>query len=614
MNSNRQIELLSPAKNAEYGIAAINCGADAVYIGGPKFGARASVGNSIDDISKLIKYAHKFRAKIYAAINTIIYDNEIEEVRKIICRLYEEGIDAVIFQDMALLEIDLPPVALHASTQTHNYRIERIKFLGNQNIQRIILARELSLEKIKKIREETNCELEYFIHGALCVCFSGQCYMSYAIGGRSANRGECAQPCRLSYNLLDSSGNVIVKDKHLLSLKDLNLSAHLNELISAGISSFKIEGRLKDLAYVKNITAYYRKKLDEILENMPAYQKASIGKSEINFEPDPDITFNRGFTEYFFSGRNKALSSMDSPKSRGKFMGKVVKSCSEYFEIETGETISNGDGLYIIKDDTEIAGMYVNKFEKNKVFKDKQFIIPIGAEVYRNLDSAFIRSINRNDEQRKITAYIVIYGIEKGIKIKLVFPDEFGDSFIYESEYEIQKEIAENPEKMKEIIIKQFSKSGDSVFEIENVKLEMDEIYFLRVSEINEIRRNFLNFAEDELIKTHPFTRRKKTGNEVLYFDKELNYNSNVVNKISEKFYLKRGVEKIERGPEITGSLMDIALMTCKYCIKSELNICPKDKNSKEIKLNEPFYLENEYGRFQLKFNCADCEMQVIKT
>ncbi|NLT49333.1 MAG: U32 family peptidase [Ignavibacteria bacterium] len=614
MNFNRQIELLSPAKNADYGIAAINCGADAVYIGAPKFGARAAAGNSLEDISKLIKYAHKYRVKVYSALNTILFDNEISEAVKIINRLYEEGIDAIIFQDMALLEVELPPVALHASTQTHNYQTERINFLDRQNIQRIILARELSLEEIKNIKKETKCELEYFIHGALCVCFSGQCYLSNEIGGRSANRGECAQPCRLSYNLLDSSGNIIVKDKHLLSLKDLNLSTHLYELISAGISSFKIEGRLKDLAYVKNITAYYRRKLDEILENMPDYKKSSTGKSEIKFEPDPDITFNRGFTTYFFNGRKENISSMDSPKSKGKFIGKVIKTSDDFFVIDTEVQLSNGDGLYIFKDETEICGMYINKSEKNKVFKDISIKIPEGAEVYRNLDSAFMKAINRNDEQRKIAADIVISGIEKGIKIKLEFQEAFENSFVYESEFEVQMETASNPEKMKETIIKQFSKSGDSVFEIENVKLEMSEIYFLKVSAINEIRRNFINLAEEELIKTHPFERRIKTGNDVLYFEKKIKYNGNVVNRLSEKFYKNHGVESISKGPEISGSDANIALMTCKYCIKNELNICPKDKNSKEIKLNEPHFLENEYGKFQLKFDCSKCEMQVIKT
>jgi putative protease len=262
LRTKTQIELLSPAKNAEYGVAAINCGADAVYIGASMFGARAAAGNPVGEIAKLIRYAHKYRAKVYATINTILYENEIKEAVKIIRQLYNEGIDAVIFQDMALLEADLPPVALHASTQTHNYKPEQIRFLDQQNIQRIILARELSLSGLKEIRRQTNSELEYFIHGALCVCFSGQCYLSHAIGGRSANKGECAQPCRLNYSLIDANGKTIVRDKHLLSLKDLNLSAQLYELISAGITSFKIEGRLKDLVYVKNITAYYRRKLD----------------------------------------------------------------------------------------------------------------------------------------------------------------------------------------------------------------------------------------------------------------------------------------------------------------------------------------------------------------
>ena len=330
MNQNK-IELLSPAKNLETGIAAINCGADAVYIGAPKFGARAAAGNSIADIAKLVLYAHNFFAKVYVTINTLLFDNELEEARKTVDELYLSGVDAIIFQDMALLEMDLPPIPLFASTQTHNYKLERIKFLDQLGINRIILARELSLEQIKEIRQNTSAELEFFVHGALCVCLSGQCYLSHALTGRSANRGECAQPCRMKYTLTDKSGKVIVKDKYLLSLKDLNLSEHLNKLISAGISSFKIEGRLKDAAYVKNITAYYRTLIDDILENKTVYKRASSGKSLFTFSPDPNKTFNRGYTEYFLTDHEKSRANIDTPKSMGEFLGSIKKLTSNFF-------------------------------------------------------------------------------------------------------------------------------------------------------------------------------------------------------------------------------------------------------------------------------------------
>lgn len=608
-----KIELLSPAKNAEYGISAINCGADAVYIGASKFGARAAVGNSIEEISKLIKYAHKYRARVYATINTILFDSEIDDAVGIIRQLYNEGIDAVIFQDMALLEADLPPVALHASTQTHNYDPERIRFLDKQNIQRIILARELSVNEISEIRKSVSCELEYFIHGALCVCFSGQCYLSYAIGGRSANRGECAQPCRLNYNLADSEGKIIVENKHLLSLKDLNLSAHLYELMSSGITSFKIEGRLKDIAYVKNITAYYRRKLDEIIENADGIEKSSIGNSEISFEPDPDITFNRGFTNYFFDGRQKDISSMNSPKSKGKLIGRIVKSADNFFIVDGTAELANGDGLYLMKDEKEIGGMYINKFEGRKIFKDKSLLTPTGTEVYRNFDSAFLKVLNRNDEKRRIPAILDINESCNGISVKMIIAGTGNDEdFIIEREFDTGNEIADNPQKMTGIIQKQFSKSGDSVFKIEAVNVMMGKVPFIQVSGLNEIRRRFFDYAEQVLVGSHPLVRRENVQQEEKYFTTELNYRANVVNSLAKKFYSNNGVTKIDGGMELSGE-KNGALMTCRYCIKNELNICPADKKTDKIKLNEPLFLENEYGKFQLKFNCSECEMQLFK-
>jgi len=304
----KKLELLSPAKDLDCSIAAINCGADAVYIGAPKYGARIAVGNSIEDITALVNYAHKFRAKVYVTVNTILYEEELEEVQKLIHQLYEISVDAIIIQDMGILEMDLPPIPLFASTQAHNYSVDKIKFLEQTGIQRIILARELSLKQIKEIRNNTQVDLEFFIHGALCVCFSGQCYFSYVTTGRSANRGECSQPCRMLYSLEDAEGNTILRDKYLLSLKDLNLSAHLRELIDAGITSFKIEGRLKDISYVRNVTAFYRQKLDEIIASDNSLSKSSCGKVYSGFTPDINKTFNRGYTDYFISGRKKEIA------------------------------------------------------------------------------------------------------------------------------------------------------------------------------------------------------------------------------------------------------------------------------------------------------------------
>jgi len=356
----RKIELLAPARNLETGIAAINCGADAVYIGPEKFSARSAAGNSLEDIEKLISRAHLFHAKVYATINTILFDKELEEAGKLITDLYDRGIDAVIIQDMGILEMNLPPVALHASTQADNYDIERIKFLDRAGFPRIVLARELSLDQIREIRKNTQCELEFFIHGALCVSLSGRCYMSASMGGRSANRGECAQPCRKSYTLTDANGEIISKNKYPLSLKDMNQTSNLKDLIDAGVDSLKIEGRLKDVDYVKNVTAHYRKALDNILEGRSDIAKASSGRVYFDFTPDPLKTFNRGYTDYFLRERSGSISSPHTPKSLGKEIGRVTETGNSWFKIISSEKISNGDGLAFFDKDKNVAGVKAN--------------------------------------------------------------------------------------------------------------------------------------------------------------------------------------------------------------------------------------------------------------
>ncbi|MDP3581481.1 MAG: peptidase U32 family protein, partial [Ignavibacteria bacterium] len=417
------LELLSPAKNLETGIAAIDCGADAVYIGAPSFGAREAAGNSLEDIEKLTRYSHKFWAKVFVTVNTIIFDDELEEVCRLITKLYNIGVDAVIFQDMAILEMELPPIPLYASTQTHNYELERIKLLDVLGIKRIILARELTLEEIKNIKREVGAELEFFIHGALCVSLSGQCYMSHELSGRSANRGECAQNCRLPYSLIDANNEVLVANKHLLSLRDLNLSSYLNDLVDAGITSFKIEGRLKDVSYVKNITAFYRQQLDDIIKNNPHYEKASSGFSVIPFEPDPERTFNRGFTSYFVNDRGDDVSSHDSPKSKGKYLGKVTSVTKDGFLIGTTDKIVNGDGICFYDDAGVLLGMSVNKVDGQKIFTKELLGIKTGTKIYRNFDFAFDKDLSK-ECQRKINAEIAFRELPNGFSISAI--DENG--------------------------------------------------------------------------------------------------------------------------------------------------------------------------------------------
>lgn len=599
-----KIELLSPAKDLECGIAAINCGADAVYIGAPSFGARSAAGNSIDDIAKLVKYAHKYWVKVYVTVNTIIYNDELEQVRILIKKLYDIGVDAIIFQDMALLEMDIPPIQLFASTQTHNYELERIKLLDEFGIRRIILARELSLDQIKEIRKSVTAELEFFIHGALCVCLSGQCYMSHAITGRSANRGECAQPCRMEYTLIDRTGKVIVKDKHLLSLRDLDLSAYLNDLIEVGITSFKVEGRLKDIGYVKNITAYYRHKLDVIIEHNSSFQRSSSGYSNIPFEPDPERTFNRGYTSYFVDGKDKNLTSIDTPKSKGKYLGIVSHIDQRGFTIDTRETIVNGDGICFFDDEGELVGMNINRVDDNTVITAETKGIKLGSAVYRNYDRAFEIELKK-DVERKIRVNISLDESKAGIQVTAI--DESGVAIV--KNFDLEKTIAESGTKATETFKKQFLKSGETIFDVVDVKANFKQPLFFPIRAINELRRAVLEMLEKERKVKYKREKFEVRSSMFKTVEKKLDYKMNVVNNLSEKFYKDHGAEEVEEGFELQKDFSGKTLMTCKYCIKDELGYCPRNTDEK---LEEPLYLSNGGKKYKLVFNCKDCQMEIV--
>ncbi|MBI3123492.1 MAG: U32 family peptidase [Ignavibacteriales bacterium] len=598
-----KLELLSPAKNLETGIAAIDCGADAVYIGAPSFGAREAAGNSIEDIEKLVSYAHKFWAKVFITVNTIIFDDELEEVRQLITSLYDIGADAVIFQDMAILEMELPPIPLYASTQTHNYELERIKLLDELGIKRIILARELTIEEIKNIKKEVSAELEFFIHGALCVSLSGQCYMSHELSGRSANRGECAQNCRLPYSLVDANNNVLVANKHLLSLRDLNLSSYLNDLVDAGITSFKIEGRLKDVSYVKNITAFYRQQLDDIIKNNPQHEKASSGYSIIPFEPDPEKTFNRGFTSYFVNDRGDDVSSHDSPKSKGKYLGKVTSVAKDGFLIGTTDKIVNGDGICFCDDAGVLLGMSVNKVEGQKIFTKELLGIKTGTKIYRNFDFAFDKELGK-ECRRKINVEIIFKELAGGFSIYAV--DE--DGIALTKEFSVAKEPASNSAQALETLKKQLFKSGGTIFNVAGVNIETISAFFFPVKVINEWRREILDLLEQERIESY----RRETFEKKLSTSKvgNLDYKANVVNQLSQQFYHKLGAESIEPGFELQKDFSGKTVMTCKYCIKDELGLCPFDTDKK---VAEPLHLVNGNTKYRLVFNCKDCLMEIIR-
>lgn len=603
----KQIELLAPAKNLETGMAAINYGADAIYIGAPKFGARSAAGNTLEDIAKLIKYAHKYWAKVFITMNTILYNNELNEAEKLIHQLYKLGADALIVQDMGILEMNLPPIDLHASTQTHNYDLDRIKFLEEVGFKRIILARELSLEQIKEIRKNTSVELEYFIHGALCVSLSGQCYFSQAIGGRSANRGECSQACRMKYDLVDEEGKVIAKDKHLLSLKDLNLSGHMKELVESGICSLKIEGRLKDSSYIKNVTSYYRQELDDVFKKKPEFKKASSGTVEPNFIPDLEKTFNRGFTNYFFSGRIPEIANFHTPKSLGKEIGKIVAVRNDHFIIDTKFEIHNGDGLCFFNRSKLLKGIQVNGVKGKQIFPNEMNMLVEGAVLYRNNDHEFAKILKRDNSIRRISVELFLEF--KDNILTLFATDEDGMSASTQLEQEF--ELARNTEMAITNLKKQLSKSGDSIYSINAIEINFTEAPFVQAKVVNELRRKVLDSLTENRIEAFQQPKSQSLIQHPKYPSKSLNYMGNVVNCKAEEFYHKCGVEKIEKGFELQSDFSGKTIMTTKHCLRHEFGLCNK-KLSTGKKTNKPLYLVDNKNRYKLEFQCQRCEMKII--
>lgn len=604
----KKIELLAPAKDIDSGKAAILYGADAVYIGAPKFGARAAAGNSFEDIKSLIDFAHKFYARVYITLNTILYDDELNEVKEIIHALYHLGVDAIIIQDMGILEMDLPPIPLFASTQTNNYTWQKVKFLEDAGIQRVILARELSMEQILEIRKNTKVDLEFFVHGALCVSFSGQCYFSHSIDKGSANRGTCAQPCRAYYSLLDKNGNVITKNKYLLSLKDLNLSDYIGEMIDIGITSFKIEGRLKDINYIKNTTAHFRKQIDDALKTRKDFFRSSSGTQMIDFEPDPEKTFNRGFTNYFYKGRNKDISSSETQKSIGKQIGKVKAVMGDSFTIESSTNLNNGDGICFFDDLSGLQGMLVNQVDGNRIYCDNAKNLKPGATIYRNYDQDFNKKLSASKSNRKISVTIKIEEYDKGITIKA--SDEDHNKVIFNTE--ITKEIAQNTEKALESIIEQFKKSGDSIFTITDVHIKFQNPLFFKISVLNELRRKTVELLEKERLINYPKEENALVKTNHPYPEKFLDYKGNVLNRKAISFYDRHGVKMIENAFEVESDFTNKEIMITKHCIKYQMGFCPKFDKPGNKKLNEPLYLADNNRKYKLEFDCKQCAMKVI--
>ena len=606
----KKIEILAPAKNLIQGIAAINSGADAVYIGAPLYGARSNATNSVEDIADLVKYAHLFNAQVFVVINTILYDNELEPCRQLIWKLYEIGVDALIVQDMAIMEMELPPIVLHASTQANNRDANKIKFLADAGIKRVVLARELNLHQIKEISEATDVELEFFVTGALCVSFSGNCYMSVANGERSANRGSCAQNCRLPYNLIDGNGDTLIKNSHLLSIKDFDVSDQIPNLVEAGISSFKIEGRLKDIVYVKNNVSYLRQKLDAFLaENPEKYTKASSGKCTYLFDSSLDRTFNRGYTDYFVNERHQSIGSWESPKSKGQYIGKLIKTVGNSYQIENGELLNNGDGLCFINENNEAEGIYVNRAENGIIYPNVLKEIKEGTFIYRNNDAAFIKLVEREDSAvRKISTTLVLKENETGFE--LIATDEDRNVSIVNLVH--PKEPTKNNESLVENFKINLAKTGFTPYTADEITIEFSQNWFLPISKINEMRRTVFEQLSEIRLKNYVRKEHQMVKTSHPYPEKKLDFMYNVSNKTARKFYERHGVTEIEKAFELQWDPGKSRVMTTKYCIKYELERCPKyHRENMDKKVKEPLVLKQGELEYKLKFNCKPCEMEI---
>ena len=669
----RFIELLAPARNLACGIEAIRHGADAVYIGADRFGARAAAGNSVEDITELCQFAHQFGARIYVTVNTILYDDELQATRDLIWALYEAGVDALIVQDLALLKMDLPPIPLHASTQMDNQTAEKAVWLARQGYEQVVLARELSLEQIRDIHgalareaEETGRlapALEAFVHGALCVSYSGRCYASQHCFGRSANRGECAQFCRLAFDLLDADGKVIEHDRHLLSLRDMNRSEHLEAMIDAGVSSFKIEGRLKDVSYVKNITAFYRQKLDAIITRRPDLSRSSFGRSTYTFKPDPSKSFNRGFTDYFLFGRTGREANFVTPKAMGEYIGRVKEVRRDAIVVGTPASLNNGDGFCFVDAEGHLKGFRTNRAEGNCIYTTVPGLIK-GMAIYRNLDAAFERLLARPSAQRRIGVTMTLSDTPDGFELTLTkrskvegqgSKDEgqglkgsrvqevqgFKGSKVegQSSKFKVQSskfpyphELARTPQ--ADNIRKQLSRLGDTIFEATDIQLHLSDNWFIPSSVLADWRRQVCSLSlrsaelraeatpspvhlssgpkpvregssiRGEIISNFvPFPNRGGAGGEA--------FTANASNHLARSVYEEAGATDIAPAYEILPPAK-ATIMTCRHCIRYAIGGCPQAAKQSSTLHPLPWRLRLADGRtFPLEFDCKRCEMRV---
>jgi collagenase-like PrtC family protease len=601
------VELLAPARDPECGRAAIDCGADAVYIGAPRFGARAAAGNPVEDIAALVAHAHPFHARVYVTLNTLLHDDELPDAVRLAGQLRDVGIDGLIVQDAGLLECDLPPLPLIASTQMDNRTPERVAFLERVGFQRAILARELSLEEIREIRKAApRIELECFVHGSLCVGFSGQCRLSYALGGRSGNRGECAQPCRKPYAVVDAQGRTALPRAHHLSLRDLDLSAHYAELLDAGVSSFKIEGRLKDRAYVANVVAHHRAKLDEALRGT-TLRRSSSGTSTPGFAPDPTKTFHRGSTTYFLLGRDDDVARPSTPKMLGEEVGRVTALEGTTIAAETSRALHAGDGLCFFDERSELRGTQLNAVRGGRLEVRNAEGLRAGTTLYRNRDHQFLAALAGARTERRIAVTFTLGTGPDGLELSA--RDEDGISARRPAGG--VPEAARDPAAAEATIRRQLARTGDSSFACTAVEIDVSPIPFLAMSALNALRRNVLAALTVAREERRPRPTGGIVPNDAPFPSRELDWRGNVLNAKAEAFYRRHGVERLEWTAESGLEMRGRAVMTCRYCLGRALGRCPDREPG--VRLAEPLFLVDDEGhRLRLVFDCARCVMELV--
>ena len=615
----KQLELLAPAKNADYGIEAIRHGADAIYIGGPAFGARHNAGNSVEDIARLAEFAHRYHAQVFVALNTILMDDEISKAQALIWELYEAGVDALIIQDMGLLQLDLPPIALHASTQMDNRTPEKAVFLEQVGFSQVVLARELNLPQIQQIASSTQLKLEYFVHGALCVSYSGLCNISHAFSNRSANRGECSQMCRLPCDLSTREGEVLAENQHLLSLKDNNQTENLEALIDAGVTSFKVEGRLKDISYLKNVTAHYRQQLDAIIDRRSDLESMSHGRSEFTFTPDPEKSFNRGKTDYFINQRTEQIEHFSSPKYIGEKVGVITKVGRDFIKVDSSKAgkvieFNNGDGLCFFIDgyqkqrlsDNKTKGLRVNRSDGNTLYlTDVSKDLKVGVALFRNFDHQFDAVLSKNSATRKIALDMRLADTDHGVS--LTIRDHYANTVTAEIEW--AKEAAKDYAKADTSLRTQLAKLGNSDYQLQQLTIDCADRWFLPASVINGLRRDAIAAFDEVRVKGYQRPARAEHDKAARFPQKYLSFLSNVANNKSREFYEQHGVVQIEDTYEKNQVLTDAPLMVTKHCLRYSFNLCPKEVEG--IKA-DPMVLDIGKDRLKLVFDCQKCEMMIV--